>query len=88
MLKKLVYIPACLALLAAAAVLPAAAEDLTIVSKVTSGKKGKAVTATQYMTANRLRTSDGRGERARVPTSGAGGGRALDRARLCRRRCR
>ena len=49
----------CLALLAALWSLPAAAEDLTIVSSVTTGK-GAPVTATQYITADKLRTSDGR----------------------------
>lgn len=58
MLKNLAYTFACLALLAAAA-LPAAAEDLTVVSTVTTGKKGKTTTSTQHVTAERLRTSDG-----------------------------
>ncbi len=42
-----------------AAAIPAAAEDLTIVSKVT-GPKGTAPTSTQYIAAHKIRTSDGR----------------------------
>ena len=38
------------------AALPAAAEDLTIVFKTTSGKQSS--TSTQYLTAGRMRTSD------------------------------
>ena len=49
----------CVLLFAAVAVLPAAAEDLTVVSTVTSGKTGKTVTATQYLSADKLRSSDG-----------------------------
>lgn len=48
-----------LALLAGLAVLPAGAEDLTIVSSVTTGK-GAPTTATQYISADKMRTSDGR----------------------------
>ncbi len=48
-----------LVLLAALAALPAAAEDLTIVSTVTGGKGGP-MTATQYLSKDKLRTSDGR----------------------------
>ncbi len=48
-----------LALLAALAGLPATAEDLTVVSSVTTGK-GAPVTATQYVAADKMRTSDGR----------------------------
>ncbi len=49
----------CLVLLATLVGLPAAAEDLTVVSTVTGGKGGP-MTATQYMTADKVRTSDGR----------------------------
>ena len=48
-----------LALLAGLAALPAAAEDLTIVSSVTAGK-GAPLTATQYISTDKMRTSDGR----------------------------
>ncbi len=48
-----------LALLACLAVLPAAAQDLTIVSSVTTGK-GAPITATQYISSDKMRTSDGR----------------------------
>ena len=48
-----------LVLLAGVAVLPAAAEDLTILSSVTTGK-GAPMTATQYIATDRMRTSDGR----------------------------
>lgn len=54
--------PLCLALLtllAAFGSLPAAAEDLTIVSSVSTGK-GAPVTATQYIATDKVRTSDGR----------------------------
>lgn len=60
MLKNLVHPSACLVLLASLAPLPVAASDLTVVSKVTSGKKGETTTATQYITADKIRTSDGR----------------------------
>ncbi len=46
-------------LLAGLAVLPAAAEDLTVVSTVTSNK-GAPITATQYVSTDKVRTSDGR----------------------------
>ncbi len=49
----------CLVLFASLAGLPAGAEDLTIVSSVTTGK-GAPVTATQYITTDKVRTSDGR----------------------------
>ncbi len=49
----------CLLLLAALTALPAAADDLTIVSTVTGGKGGP-MTATQYIAADKVRTSDGR----------------------------
>jgi hypothetical protein len=59
MLSNLAYKSASLALLAALTVSYAAAEDLTIVSSVTTGKKGKTTTATQYIESDRIRTSDG-----------------------------
>ena len=59
-----------LVLLAGLAILPAAAEDLTIVSTVTSGKKGKTVTATQYLSADKLRSSDGTNDTITDLTSG------------------
>lgn len=49
---------ALIALLLAAAI-PAGAEDLTIVSKLT-GPKGTPPTSTQYISAQKIRTSDGR----------------------------
>jgi len=48
-------------LIAGLAALPAAAEDLTIISTVTTGK-GAPVTATQYLSADKVRTSDGRAD--------------------------
>jgi len=60
MLSNLAHKSACLAVLAGATVFSAAAEDLTVVSSVTSGKKGESVTATQYIATDKLRTSDGR----------------------------
>ncbi len=59
-----------LLLLAGLAALPAAAEDLTIVSSVTTGKKGKTVTATQYLSADKLRSSDGTSDTITDLTSG------------------
>lgn len=50
-----------LALVALAVALPAAAEDLTVVSKVSVGK-GKESTSTQYITAEKVRTSDGQND--------------------------
>ena len=59
-LKNLVYKSVCFVVLAGAAALPASSEDLTVVSTVTSGKKAESSTATQYITEDKLRTSDGR----------------------------
>ena len=47
------------ALVTLLAFLPAAAEDLTIVSSVTAGK-GAPTTSTQYISTDKMRTSDGR----------------------------
>ncbi len=57
-MMSLAYRFSCLVLLAGLGVLPAAAEDLTIVSSVTTGK-GAPVTATQYISTDKMRTSDG-----------------------------
>jgi hypothetical protein len=47
----------------AALALPLAAEDLTIVSKLTIGKdKGKELTSTQYISRDKVRTSDGQND--------------------------
>jgi hypothetical protein len=59
MSMKLAHRSLSFVLLAVVAAWPATAEDLTIVSSVTTGK-GAPVTATQYITADKLRTSDGR----------------------------
>ncbi len=55
---RLSYRSLCLVLLVSLAGLPAAAEDLTIVSSVTTGK-GAPMTATQYLATDKMRTSDG-----------------------------
>ncbi|MEM7583052.1 MAG: DUF4412 domain-containing protein [Acidobacteriota bacterium] len=56
---KIRVLPVCFALLSLMVCLPVTAEDLTIISTVTDGK-GKSVPSTQYITQNKVRTSDGR----------------------------
>ena len=58
MLKNRLYLSALLALLLC---LSAVAEDLTVVSQVTSNR-GKPVTTTQYVATDKMRTSDGRND--------------------------
>ncbi|MCP3963255.1 MAG: DUF4412 domain-containing protein [bacterium] len=61
MLKNLLPLSVRVTLLALLLCLPAAAEDLTIVSQVTGGK-GKPTTSTQYITTDKMRTGDGRND--------------------------
>ncbi len=56
---NLSYRSLCLILLLSLTTLPATAEDLTVVSSVTTGR-GAPMTATQYLANNKMRTSDGR----------------------------
>ncbi len=63
------YRSACLILMVSTLCLPVAAEDLTVVSTVTGGKGGP-TTSTQYITSDKVRTSDGRFDTIMDLTSG------------------
>ena len=61
MFKKMLCLGVSVLLSLVCLALPAAGEDLTIVSKVT-GPKGTPPTSTQYIAAGKIRTSDGRND--------------------------
>ncbi len=67
MKTRLFYPTVCLLILALT--VPAIADDLTVVSKVTDGKGGS-TTSTQYITTDKVRTSDGRFDTIMDLTSG------------------